>query len=248
MIARQLPTAEIVRRQDFTNDLFVMWLAPEITFAFEAGQYVTVGADGIERPYSIASAPYEDLIEIFVEYVPPDLGGRLTPLLYKRSVGDRVTIRPKAKGVFTLQADVSNHVMVATVTGIAPYVSMVRQYLHNRLIGTVRRDVYRFFIMEGASHADELVYDTELGRFSAAYPDVIQYIPSVSRADAPRNARWTGRVGRINLLLEEYLERWELPTDDAVVYLCGHPGMIDDAKRRLLPKGWFLKEERFWRG
>ena len=36
-------------------------------------------------------------------------------------------MQPKAKGRFTRRAGVTNHVMVATVTGIAPYMSMIRQ-------------------------------------------------------------------------------------------------------------------------
>jgi NAD(P)H-flavin reductase len=32
-----------------------------------------------------------------------------------------------------------------------------------------------------------------------------------------------------------------------MVYACGHPGMIADAKDRIPPKGWKFKEERFWK-
>jgi hypothetical protein len=35
-----LPTATIVRRQDFTDDLFVIWLEPGVA----PGQYITIGA------------------------------------------------------------------------------------------------------------------------------------------------------------------------------------------------------------
>jgi ferredoxin-NADP reductase len=39
-----LPTATIVRRQDFTDDLFVIWLEPGVAFTFKPGQYITIGA------------------------------------------------------------------------------------------------------------------------------------------------------------------------------------------------------------
>ena len=242
-----LPRAEIVRREDFTHDLFVLWLMPEVEFRFKPGQYITVGAGGLERPYSIASAPYEPLIELFIEFVLPEHGGKLTPLLYAQHVGDIVTIRPKAHGLFTLREKVTNHVMVGTVTGIAPYVSMIRQFLHDRSIGVDGREGDRFFVMGGASHRDEFVYDTEFRRLSEEHPDVIQFVCSVSRPWAERNTGWTGRTGRINSLIEEYLDRWKLPQNDTVVYLCGNPGMIDDAKQRIVPKGWSVAEERFWR-
>ena len=61
----------------------------------------------------------------------------------------------------------------------------------------------RFFVMQGASHRDELVYDTELMTLSTRHPDLVQFVSSVSRPSAERNAGWTGRTGRINLLIEE---------------------------------------------
>ena len=130
-IGPKLASAKIVRRQDFTDELFLLWLEPGIVFEFTPGQYVTVGAGGIERPYSIASAPFEPLIELFIEYLPPEDGGTLTPVLYTKTVGDVLTIRPKAKGRFTLRDGISNHVLVGTVTGVAPYVSMIRQFVHD---------------------------------------------------------------------------------------------------------------------
>jgi ferredoxin-NADP reductase len=33
-----------VRRQDFTDDLFVIWLEPGVAFTFKPGQYITIGA------------------------------------------------------------------------------------------------------------------------------------------------------------------------------------------------------------
>ena len=242
-----LPKARIVRRRDFTDDLFLLWLEPEIRFDFAPGQYITIGAGGIERPYSIASAPYEPDIELFIEYVLPEHGGKLTPLLYAQHLGDVVTIRPKAKGRFTLRPGVRNHVLVATVTGVAPYVSMVRQFVHEKDSGTDDSGDRRFFVMQGASHQDEFVYDREFRRLSQRYPDLIRFICSVSRPWAERNAGWTGPVGRIHLLIEEYLDRWELATEDTVIYLCGNPGMIEDASAQLIPRGWPVVSERFWR-
>jgi len=156
-------------------------------------------------------------------------------------------MRPKAKGRFTRRAGVTNHVMVATVTGIAPYVSMIRQFIHDRETRSDSLEQSCFFVMQGASHRDEFVYDTELLTLSARYPELIQFVCSVSRPWAERNADWTGRTGRINLLIEEYLDRWDLPKADTLIYLCGNPGMIEDATARVTPDGWSVVAERFWR-
>ena len=238
--------ATIVRRKDFTDDLFVLWLEPEVEFTFKPGQYVTIGVANVERPYSIASAPYEPLIELFIERVPPEQGGTLTPILHRLRVGDAVTIRPKARGRFTLRANVTHHVMVATVTGVAPYVSMLRQFLHDHAPQINGHEGHRFFVMQGASHHDEFVYDRELRTLSEEHPGLAQYVCSVSRPSAAPNAGWDGPVGRINLILEEYLTRWSPPKNDTMIYLCGNPGMIEDAKARLLPGGWPIAQEQYW--
>ena len=237
----QLPKAKIVKRQDFTDDLFIIWLETGVPFSFKAGQYITIGAGGLERPYSIASAPYEQLIELFIEYVLPEYGGKLTPILFAQHVGDVVSMRPRPKGIFTFQPKYRDHVMLGTVTGMAPYVSMIRQYLHDGASG------HRFFFLEGASHYNEFIYDQELGALAERYPDSIKYIPTVSRPKEPRNANWTGRVGRVNTLVEEYLAAWDLKKEDTLVSACGHPGMIEDVKARLLPQDWSVLEERFWK-
>ena len=112
-------SATIERRVDLTREHFKIWLRCAESFPFEPGQYCTVGVDGVERPYSIVSSPREPLLELFVELIPPPLG-HLTPLLHALRVGDTVTLRPRAKGVFLLRPEFRNHVMVATVTGVCP--------------------------------------------------------------------------------------------------------------------------------
>ncbi len=236
-----LPKAKIVKRTDLTDDLFIVWLETGVPFTFKAGQYITIGSHGLERPYSIASAPYESLVELFIEYILPEHGGKLTPHLWAHKEGDEVSMRPRAKGIFTFQPQYKDHVMVSTVTGVAPFVSMIRQYLHDGLEG------HRFFIMEGASHMNEFIYDGELGGLAEKYPDSIVFLPSVSRPKEALNAEWTGLTGRINTLVEDHLEKWGLKKENTLVYTCGHPMMIEDVKERLTPKGWSVQEERFWK-
>ena len=113
----RFPTARLVERRDVTEDLMVIKLEPSEKFNFKPGQYCTLGLNGIERAYSIASAPHEPWLEIFVELVPD---GELTPLMYKMRIGDCMSVRPRAKGLFTMDHRGHHHFMVSTVTGVAP--------------------------------------------------------------------------------------------------------------------------------
>ncbi|MDA1173871.1 MAG: ferredoxin--NADP reductase, partial [Chloroflexi bacterium] len=193
----KLPKAWIAKKQEVAEDLFLIWLRPEVPFTFKPGQYITIGTVGIERPYSIASAPHESMVELFIEHVLPEHGGKLTPLLWAQHVGESVSMRPRAKGIFVFQPQYHNHVLVGTVTGVAPFVSMVRNAIHEKMRG------HHFFVMEGASHQDEFVYDAELERLSENYPEMITFIPTVSRPQAERNMGWNGATGRVNTLVED---------------------------------------------
>jgi NAD(P)H-flavin reductase len=72
-------------------------------------------------------------------------------------------------------------------------------------------------------------------------------VPTVSRPDEERNTGWVGARGRVNAICREYLERFNLPKADTLIYTCGHPGMIADVKEQVTPLGWNFKEERFWK-
>ena len=235
-----LPNATITKRIDITSDLWLIWLKPEEPFKFKPGQYCTMGLDGIERAYSIVSSPYEDEIELFIELVPPP-EGQLTPMLYRLGEGDQVTIRPRAKGLFTLDERYDKHLMMATVTGVVPYISILRSYLHDLRTG------HRFYVLQGASYADELTYDRELREMAAASQGLITYVPTVSRSAEERNRGWNGETGRVNTLLEKYIEKLCLRREDTLVYACGHPGMIEDVKVRADALDFAVQEERFWK-
>ncbi len=129
----ELPQAKLVHRTDISEDLMVIQIEPQLgRFQFKAGQYCTLGLEGVERAYSIASAPYEEELEIFVELVPD---GELTPKMWAMGVGDTMSFRPWANGLFLLDEEVHHHFMLATVTGVAPFVSIIRQYLHDNRQG-----------------------------------------------------------------------------------------------------------------
>ena len=236
----KLAEAKILKRRDLTADLWLIWVEKPEDFAFKPGQYCTIGSNGFERPYSIVSAPHEDLLELFIELVPPP-DGVLTPELWAVGVGDSVTIRPKAKGIFTMDPKYPNQLLVSTVTGIVPYVSIIRDYLHHG------RQGHHFYVLQGASYSDEFAYDKELERLSRLHPEIVTFVPTVSRPHEEQSRAWRGETGRVNLIVERYAKEFGLAPEDTLTYACGHPGMIEDVKSRMIPKGYEVKEERFWK-
>ena len=131
--------------------------------------------------------------------------------------------------------------MAATVTGVAPSISMLRSCHLESAPG------HKFYVLLGASYADELTYEEELAGLAAIHPDLLEFVPTVSRPNEPRNAGWEGAKGRVNVIFDEYLRKFDLPQDDSMIYTCGHPGMINAVKEQVVPQGWMFKEERFWK-
>jgi len=237
----KLEESRILKRKDITPDIWLIWIEKPENYSFKPGQYCTIGVEGIERAYSIVSAPYEDSLELFVELVPKGEGGMLTPELYKLNPGDKVSIRPRAKGIFTFDPGFTNHLLISTVTGVVPYISYLRDYINDNRTG------HKFYFLMGASYEDEFSYDAELRQMESNHPGMVTFIPTISRPTEERNKNWDGETGRVNTIIEKHIETFELTSSDTLVYACGHPGMIEDVKARMIPKGWTVKEERFWK-
>src|SRR5947207_10366650 len=172
----------ITRREDYSPTLWSVWMKPPEPLAFKAGQYVAFGVDNhdkvLERAFSIVSSPYEPELEFFIERVPE---GALSPQLYDLKIGDCVFMRKKAKGIFNvdIKSGHSQHFLVSTVTGIAPYISMVRTLALDLKEGRLAQP-FRFVVLQGVPKSNEFGYDKELIEAAAQYPWVT-YIPPFSR-------------------------------------------------------------------
>ena len=239
--------AVITWRRDLTPNLWIVRLQPESPVPFKAGQYVALGLPGagkmVERAYSIVSAPHETELEFFFELVPK---GELNPRLYQIPVGGEVYMRRSAKGLFLLDeaSGNRNHFMVATVTGVVPYVSMVRDL--SRRVGQGKLVSQRLLVLEGASFSSELGYDKELVAVSCERP-WLQYLPTVSRAWL--DSTWTGERGRAEDVVRKYLDSYGWTAFDTTAYLCGNPIMIENVRGILTRAGFpagSIREEMFW--
>jgi len=224
--------ATLVDRTDYAPDLWSIRVEPPEELVFKPGQYVSFGleVDGkiLERAFSIVSSPAEKQLEFFIERVP---GGALSPRLYDLQVGATVLMRKRAKGIFLLDSASghAHHYLVCTVTGIAPFVSMVRTRLRDSQAGPL--DSARLVILHGASRSTEFAYREELASVARTAP-WLQYIGSVSRPW--EDPDWAGERGRVDDVVRKYGDQFRLTPQDTTAYLCGHPGMITNARGILL--------------
>jgi ferredoxin--NADP+ reductase len=231
--------ARILERRDLSEDLWLVRVDPGGPFKFLAGQYATLGVEAqekrIERAYSIVSSPYEESLEFFIELVPQ---GELTPHLYKLQVGDTLLCRKIAKGRFTLdlRSGRKNHLLLATVTGIAPFVSYARTlYKDWKAGGTPMPGEHKLYCLQGGSRSWEFGYRDELEKIAAEVP-WFKFVTTVSRPW--EDAAWKGETGRVDDLVRKYTDIWGLRPEDTTGYLCGHPSMCENGRGILQRAGW----------
>jgi ferredoxin--NADP+ reductase len=233
-------SAELTERRDSSEHLAVLRFRPDERLSFSAGQFASIaleaGGDLLERPYSIASSPHEPFLEFFVELVP---GGRLTPNLWELKTGDRILVRKRIVGSFTLDDSgaFSRHLMVATVTGVAPLVSIARTQQIQKARGGSSSD--HLAIIHGASRAADFgPYLSELTELSRA--GWLTYIPTISRPWEEPD--WKGETGRVEDVVRKHADRLEFNHGNALAYLCGHPQMVENVKA-ILTRARFTSEQ-----
>jgi len=225
------------------------WSLPEFT----AGQFAVIGLPGeaarcdgseveerspkpgrlIRRAYSIASSSSSrEHLEFYINLVQ---SGSLTPRLFALEAGDRLWIGPKITGIFTLdeaQPD-CNLILVATGTGLAPYMSMLRTMLPTH-------GGRQIAVILGARHSWDLGYHAELTTMQRLCGDFL-YLPTISRPEE-EVVPWSGRTGYVMELWRAGLidGAWgSRPTpSDTSVFLCGSPAMIDDMCTLLVDEGF----------
>ena len=188
----------------------------------------------IRRAFCITSESRAgEYLEFYLTLI---LSGELTPRLFNLKMGDRLHVGPKAEGVFTLDRAKGKHIlMIGTGTGLAPYMSMLRNELAMRVDGRlgvralVQCNGSRHFVMvHGARYSWDLGYRSELTGL-ARHCANFHYLPAITRPH--EDTTWRGRSGYLqNLVASGAIEKeigLAVTPENFDILLCGNPGMIE---------------------
>lgn len=229
--------ADILKIKKWNDNLFSLILNASID-PFYAGQFTKLSLyeknknsscqNRIQRAYSYVNAPSDKNLEIYIVRI---LNGKLSNLLYNLKDGDKIFIKKKSFGFFTINEIPDCEVlwMFATGTAIGPYCSILKEgknldrFSHIVLIHAVR-------------YQNELVYLPLFEKLYKQYNGKLKIQTIVSRENNKNSLH-----GRIPFLLKnKILEKkigLSMNSQNSHVMLCGNPDMVKDTYL-------FLKEKR----
>lgn len=219
----------------WSDKTFSFTLTRPQDFDFANGEFVTIGLkrEGrlVARAYSIVSTADHDHLEFLSIHVPD---GPLTSQLAQVRPGDTVWVNNKATGSLTLDHVLPGRVlyMLATGTGLAPFISLVRDP------GTYTR-FEKVVLVHSVRQVSELAYRDEL---SAAGNPHLHYVPTVTREPfaTPERGADLFRSGELS-------RRLGLPVPDPEhdrVMICGNPEMTREMTTHLKDAGWTITNHR----
>lgn len=243
--------ATVTNKILLTPDLMILRVrTDEPRPLFEAGQYTQIAVQGCEmrspnsvlpldpfpekelivRSYSIASANHET--SNFEFYISQVKSGQLTPRLFNLTPGSRMWVDCNIIGHFSLNQTPPgcDIVMVATGTGLAPYISFLRSHIKEH-------QEIKMAVIHGAAYPWDLGYLSELQFISSTFSN-FYYFPTLLKSDNT----WTGLKGYIQEHLKSGLisdvAGIEMNPEKTHFYLCGNPKMIDSVSEFLFERNY----------
>ncbi len=207
----------------WTDSLFSLRVQTE-PFDFIAGQFVRLALDTaegkVQRAYSLLNSPGDTEQEFLISTVAD---GVLSPLLQQLKPGDMVQVSQPASGFFVLDEvpDGKNLWLIATGTGIGPYLSMLGTKTPWQRFSSI-------ILLHSVRYAAELVYQPLIHSFQQSYGTQLHYQPVVTRETYP---------GALQHRIPELISSGALQQacgqqldSHSQVLLCGNPQMITETK------------------
>ena len=224
----------VLENRRWTDSLFSLRVAaPRLSFA--AGQFVRialdVGGERIARPFSFVNAPDDPVLEFYGVVVPE---GPLSPRLARLQAGDAIHVADNPAGwlIVSEVPPADDLWLVATGTGIAPFMSILRTE-------APWQRYRRVILVHAARRASELVYGDAIRELQSRKGQ-FRYISFVSR-----EAHTESLAGRIpEAIRDGRLEALAGPIspERSQFMLCGNPQMLRDVAAELAARG--LKKHR----
>jgi ferredoxin-NADP reductase len=214
-------TAQLVKVLALNQDTFQFdFEFLEEPVDFKAGQFFMIevpdGEKKITRAYSVSSSPDFKKGFSFCVKILPD--GKASQYLKSLEIGQTASFMGSF-GHFVLADSPKDIVMVATGTGLAPFMSMLPTLF-------AQGWTWPITLYFGVRHEEDLFYIDELRKWEKEHHNFKALVTLSQPSEA-----WTGEKGRVT----EHLA--ELNIENVQVYICGNGDMVKSVKEMMDSKG-----------
>jgi ferredoxin-NADP reductase len=266
-LARELYTARLARKDcisEVAQCYHFEWVLDQLeSFAYAPGQFVSAVAEDQNgkmqtRAYSIASAANGNRFELCVNRVEEGFFSNHLADLPDLPVGATIQIHGP-HGHFVLQEPITDSILVATGTGIAP-MRAYTQWLFPA-DGPDRSNGKQIWLVYGTRYETDIYYREEFEALAASKPN-FHYLPTLSRAEDSWGGLRGHVQGHVTKIVEERAASLGLslpmpavdpaipPKDlsfDIYAYICGLNFMVSGVRELLAGYGWHKKQIVFER-
>lgn len=227
-----------------SDKLITFSISRPAAYRFAAGQFSRLGFQCnngfIWRAYSIMSPEYADTLDYFAVLIPD---GEMSEYLNNLKAGDTVLLDNNATGFFLPQrfVDGKQLVMLSTGSGIAPFLSHIRQ-------PEIRSRFEKIVLTHSVSYSNDLIFSGSLNNGLADDPLVGEfhsqflYLPITTRENG------NGLHDRIpELLRNGQLEQacgFNFNKTDTRFMICGNPQMVEDTLHALKELGYQMHRNK----
>ncbi|POZ61110.1 ferredoxin--NADP(+) reductase [Chromobacterium alticapitis] len=228
----------------WTDKLISFRLTRPAGFRFSPGQFARLGlplehGGQVWRAYSMCSAAYDEHLEFYSIVVAE---GQFSSRLARLQPGGQVMLDKRAMGFFEADRlpDGRDLWLLATGTGIAPYLSILKQ-------PEVWHRFERIVLAHCVREAAELSFQDEIAELRdhplwGEHGGKLQYLPVVTR-NAPE--------GMLDQRIPALLASGELAAragldmspEHSRFMLCGNPKMVEDTHRQLMKMGYRMTRQ-----
>ncbi len=223
----------------WTPSLMSIRVTRDPAFRFAPGHYARLGigtsaSPAVFRPLSVASAPTDAYLEFFCSLIP---GGQFSGRLANVRPGDSVEVEKASFGFLTVDslAPGTDLWLLATGTGLAPFLSMLRA-------PGIWKAFEHVIVVHSVRQAAKLAYAQELHQLAqkpsaVAARAALHYLPVVTRE--PGAATLSERIPAL-LASGRLVEAAGVALDpvNSRVMACGNPGMTRELRASLGERGF----------
>ncbi len=186
-------------------------------FDFYPGQFIsiiiTINGEELRRPYSIASSPRPNQLDLCIKILP---NGKSTPTIAKLNEGDEIDVMgPMGTFIIKDQSLTKPITFISTGTGVAPFRSIIANLLEYNFEKPIT-------LLTGYRYNDDILYEQAFKELTEKYSN-FSYQRILSREG--------DRTGYVQILIDDNLN---LESD---YYICGLKDMVNSVKEHLAEKG-----------